>query len=102
MASAIKTSPHELHPFAAPKKDWDGRPKWTSMRPSGSPSISTSKAANPSLSPSKLSPSSRRLALKVDCDTFEGTKKGIPGLLDLFQEFGIKASFFFTLGPDTS
>jgi peptidoglycan/xylan/chitin deacetylase (PgdA/CDA1 family) len=46
--------------------------------------------------------SSRRLALKVDCDTFEGTQKGIPNLLRLFDEFKICASFFFTLGPDTS
>jgi peptidoglycan/xylan/chitin deacetylase (PgdA/CDA1 family) len=44
----------------------------------------------------------RRLGLKVDCDTYEGTKKGIPQLLDLFHEFGIKASFFLTLGPDTT
>src|SRR5437764_3043105 len=43
-----------------------------------------------------------RLALKVDCDTFEGTKKGLPNLLRLFDEFKIRASFFFTLGPDTS
>jgi threonyl-tRNA synthetase len=43
-----------------------------------------------------------RLALKVDCDTFEGTKKGLPNLLRLFDKFQIRASFFFTLGPDTS
>src|SRR3954467_7814086 len=47
-------------------------------------------------------PSTRRLALKVDCDTFEGTKKGLPNLIQLFREFGIRASFFFTLGPDNS
>lgn len=44
----------------------------------------------------------KRIALKVDCDTFEGTKKGIPNLLNLFDEFNIRATFFFTLGPDTS
>jgi undecaprenyl phosphate-alpha-L-ara4FN deformylase len=44
----------------------------------------------------------RLLALKVDCDTFEGTKKGIPQLLKVFDRFHIRASFFFTLGPDTS
>jgi peptidoglycan/xylan/chitin deacetylase (PgdA/CDA1 family) len=43
-----------------------------------------------------------RLALKVDCDTFEGTKAGIPALLRLFDRFGIRASFYFTLGPDRS
>lgn len=44
----------------------------------------------------------RRIALKVDCDTFEGTKTGIPNLLRLFERMRIKASFFFTLGPDRS
>lgn len=44
----------------------------------------------------------RRLALKVDCDTYEGTKAGIPALLRLFDRFGIRASFYFTLGPDRS
>lgn len=44
----------------------------------------------------------RRIALKVDCDTFEGTKEGLPNLLRLFERAGIRASFFFTLGPDRS
>lgn len=43
-----------------------------------------------------------QLALKVDCDTYEGTKKGIPNLLRLFDRAQIRASFFFTLGPDRS
>lgn len=45
---------------------------------------------------------SRRVALKVDCDTYEGTAAGIPNLLRLFDTEGIRASFFFTLGPDHS
>jgi peptidoglycan/xylan/chitin deacetylase (PgdA/CDA1 family) len=44
----------------------------------------------------------RRLSLKVDCDTFQGTANGIPNLLRLFDRFGLRASFFFTLGPDNS
>ncbi len=44
----------------------------------------------------------RRVALKIDCDTFEGTKIGLPNLLRLFENIGIQASFFFTLGPDRS
>ncbi len=44
----------------------------------------------------------KRLALKVDCDTYEGTKNGLPNLLQLFDEFKIQATFLFTLGPDTS
>jgi undecaprenyl phosphate-alpha-L-ara4FN deformylase len=43
-----------------------------------------------------------RIALKVDCDTAEGTKHGVPRLLRLFDELGIRASFFFSLGPDRS
>ena len=44
----------------------------------------------------------RRVALKVDCDTYVGTRDGIPALLDVFGRRGIRASFFFTLGPDRS
>jgi undecaprenyl phosphate-alpha-L-ara4FN deformylase len=44
----------------------------------------------------------RRVALKVDCDTFEGTREGTPRLLEIFAARGIRATFFFTLGPDRS
>jgi undecaprenyl phosphate-alpha-L-ara4FN deformylase len=44
----------------------------------------------------------RRIALKVDCDTFEGTRDGLPNLLRLFDRHHIRASFYFTLGPDRS
>lgn len=44
----------------------------------------------------------RRVALKVDCDTYVGTREGIPRLLELFAKMGIRASFFFTFGPDRS
>ncbi len=43
-----------------------------------------------------------RLALKVDCDTFEGTRDGIPRLLRLLERHAVRASFFFVLGPDRS
>jgi len=43
-----------------------------------------------------------RIALKVDCDTAEGTRQGIPRLLELFDRKGIRATFFFSLGPDNS
>lgn len=49
-----------------------------------------------------MSASARRLAIKVDCDTFEGTRRGIPNLRRAFDEAGVHASFFFTLGPDRS
>ncbi len=43
-----------------------------------------------------------RVALKVDCDTAEGTRDGVPRLLEIFEARGIHATFFFTLGPDRS
>ncbi len=42
------------------------------------------------------------IALKVDVDTYIGTRDGVPALLELFQRFGIKATFYFSLGPDNS
>ncbi len=42
------------------------------------------------------------LALKVDVDTDRGTLEGVPRLLDLFAREGVNATFFFSLGPDTS
>ena len=44
----------------------------------------------------------RRVALKVDCDTDEGTRAGVPRLLEIFGARGIRATFYFTLGPDRS
>lgn len=49
-----------------------------------------------------MNPAARRIALKVDCDTFLGTRSGLPTLLRIFDKAGIRASFFFTLGPDRS
>ena len=43
-----------------------------------------------------------RLSIKVDVDTDRGTRVGVPRLLDLFDEFGIKATFLFSLGPDNT
>lgn len=53
-------------------------------------------------SPPPADPAPRRVALKVDCDTLVGTREGIPALLDVFARRGIRATFFFTLGPDRS
>lgn len=44
----------------------------------------------------------RRVALKVDCDTFLGTRAGLPTLLRALAKRRIRATFFFTLGPDRS
>lgn len=41
-----------------------------------------------------------KLALRVDVDTFRGTRDGVPRLLDVLAAHGVAATFFFTLGPD--
>ncbi|HVR08581.1 MAG TPA: polysaccharide deacetylase family protein [Thermoanaerobaculia bacterium] len=43
-----------------------------------------------------------RVALKIDVDTFRGTRDGLPALLEDLAAAGVRASFFFTLGPDNS
>ncbi|MEJ2069755.1 MAG: polysaccharide deacetylase family protein [Syntrophobacterales bacterium] len=43
-----------------------------------------------------------RLGVKVDVDTLEGFRKGVPALLKALGERGIKASFYVSLGPDHS
>ncbi|MDA8100246.1 MAG: polysaccharide deacetylase family protein [Nitrospiraceae bacterium] len=42
------------------------------------------------------------LAIKIDIDTDRGTRIGVPNLLRLFDEFNIKATFLFSLGPDNT
>jgi undecaprenyl phosphate-alpha-L-ara4FN deformylase len=43
-----------------------------------------------------------RLAIKVDVDTREGFRQGVPALLKVLAQEGVKASFFLALGPDNS
>ncbi|MEA1970285.1 MAG: polysaccharide deacetylase family protein [Thermodesulfobacteriota bacterium] len=42
------------------------------------------------------------LALKVDVDTYIGMKRGVPRLLSTLARFGVKATFFLSMGPDAS
>lgn len=42
------------------------------------------------------------LGLKIDVDTYEGMKKGVPVLLQILKEFNVKGSFFLSIGPDNS
>jgi undecaprenyl phosphate-alpha-L-ara4FN deformylase len=42
------------------------------------------------------------LAIKIDVDTDRGTRIGVQNLLDLFDEFGIMATFLLSLGPDNT
>ena len=41
-----------------------------------------------------------RLALKVDVDTYRGTREGVPRLLELLERVGAPTTFLFSLGPD--
>lgn len=40
------------------------------------------------------------LALKIDVDTWRGTREGVPRLLDILRRHQAQATFLFSLGPD--
>jgi undecaprenyl phosphate-alpha-L-ara4FN deformylase len=41
-----------------------------------------------------------KLALKIDVDTYRGTREGVPRLVEILQRYNAQATFFFSLGPD--
>ena len=41
-----------------------------------------------------------KLALKVDVDTYRGTREGVPRLVEMLQKHNAQATFLFSLGPD--
>jgi undecaprenyl phosphate-alpha-L-ara4FN deformylase len=44
----------------------------------------------------------RILGLKVDVDTYQGMKRGVPRLLSLLRDEGLRATFYLSIGPDAS
>jgi peptidoglycan/xylan/chitin deacetylase (PgdA/CDA1 family) len=42
------------------------------------------------------------LAIKIDVDTARGTAEGVPALVELFRQLGLRATFLFALGPDNT
>jgi undecaprenyl phosphate-alpha-L-ara4FN deformylase len=41
-----------------------------------------------------------KLALKIDVDTYRGTREGVPRLIEALKQHGAGATFLFSLGPD--
>src|SRR5512135_1909099 len=41
-----------------------------------------------------------KLALKIDVDTYRGTREGVPRLVEILQKYQAGATFLFSLGPD--
>lgn len=44
----------------------------------------------------------KTIAIKVDVDTFDGMRRGVPALLSLFDRLNIKVSFFIPMGKDNT
>jgi undecaprenyl phosphate-alpha-L-ara4FN deformylase len=45
-------------------------------------------------------PSVKVLGLRIDVDTHDGMKTGVPKLLEAFDAHGVKGTFYLSMGPD--
>jgi peptidoglycan/xylan/chitin deacetylase (PgdA/CDA1 family) len=60
------------------------------------------KLVNSVLTGEKRDMPEKIVALKVDVDTYAGTRDGVPNMLADMARFGVKATFYFSMGPDNS
>lgn len=42
------------------------------------------------------------VAIKVDVDTYAGTRDGVPRLIEIMERAGVRGTFYFSMGPDNS
>ena len=43
-----------------------------------------------------------KIAIKIDVDTYRGTREGVPALAALFKKHSVPATFLFSFGPDNT